>query len=348
MITIVLFFDPYPYRSSDLMECILSLRRGDFQHLFIAVRPILPFIGLITPISSALTITIINIISYIASYLICFHYVHMLFQNTKVAFYSAYFTTFVFPLILTSSARMSDVLSYFVSLCILVLFVKKVYLNYPNADGGWIYFGLFSGLVTLIRENVWASILAICTYLLSINKVRILLIYLSTAIIIPGLWNIFTTINYKLNYLAAISTAISLSMKYSGVVYNPLKVLGYLLDGLTPFLLIFILLWIINEVDEKRFKFLNIISIPFLSGAILWPGLYEPRIAIVVLPAVAPLIGYGANELISRASYQPIYRKLGKKGLEIVILTSYLLFNVLLAYLNNGSKFSYIFSEIIH
>ncbi|MEN2974601.1 MAG: hypothetical protein ABDH32_03365, partial [Candidatus Caldarchaeales archaeon] len=115
-----------------------------------------------------------------------------------------------------------------------------------------------------------------------------------------------------MNYLTALSTTTSLSVKYSGVIYNPLKVLGYLLDGLTPFLLIFTLLWIVNEVDKERFKFLHLISIPFFFAAILWPGLYEPRLAIVVLPAVAPLVGYGANELIIKISSQPIYQKLGR------------------------------------
>lgn len=241
---------------------------------------------------------------------------------------------------------MSDVSGYFASLYILMLFTRKILRTNPTTKF-LIIFGLVSGLAIFIRESVWASILAICISLLSMRKIRELLAYVLAVTLIPMTWNIYTTINYNLNYFTGLSTAMSLSLKYSGAIYNPFKVLGYLLDGLTPFHLIFILLWIVNETNRERFKFLHLVSLPFFLAAALWPGLYEPRIAIVVLPATAPLIGYGANELINRISSQPIYRRLGRGGLEFIILASYLLFNILMAYLNNGLRFSYIFSESI-
>jgi len=343
--TLILFFDPYPYRSSDLMECILSLQNGKFHHIFIAVRPILPFLAIISPLPPELTLSIISLCSFIASYFICSYYVKSLFPSSRISFYGAYFTNFVFPLILTSSARMADAFSYFLSLCVLALFVKNFKRELAK-NRLWVYLGLFSGLIVLVRENIWASIIAVCLCLLLARKVKTLLTYILSAIIIPVTWNLYTSFSYGLNYLTAFYTSVSLSIKYSGVAYNPWKVLGYFIDGLTPFLLAFTLLWILNEVDRDRFKLLHIISLPFISAAILWPGLYEPRIVIVALPAIAPLTGYGANILIERLSTQPIYGKLGRDRIEYAVLISYFLFNILMAYLNNGLRFSYIFSKI--
>jgi len=138
-----------------------------------------------------------------------------------------------------------------------------------------------------------------------------------------------------MNYLTQISTGLSLSMKYSGVFYNPIKVVGYLIVGLTPVLIILALVGILLDENEERFKIVHFLALPSLLLAI-----YEPRVAIIALPGIIYLCGYGLSKLIIQLSKRPFYKIGSGTLLLIILLTLNLLGNLFLAYINNGSKIS--------
>jgi len=143
-----------------------------------------------------------------------------------------------------------------------------------------------------------------------------------------------------MNYLTQLSTGIHLSIKYCGIPYNPIKVIGYLINGLTPILIVLGFLGILLDRDVMRFKLIHLIGIPYLSLAILWPAIYEARVAIIAFPGIVHICGYGLNRLIEEISQRPIYRACGRRALTLLFLTANLCINLFLAYANNNYRIS--------
>ncbi|MCL7391827.1 MAG: glycosyltransferase family 39 protein [Thaumarchaeota archaeon] len=338
LLSVTLFFNVEKYAESDLILSAKSVKNNDFQTMLFTVRPILLILAYIVPQDPLQSLPIISLISYLASVYLSYKFTKELY-NEESALLASYLLTTNFAVILVSSAPMADCPSIASNLTILYLYYSKLR-DVTESREKWLIYGLLTSLLILVRENVLTSVIAICIILFYRKIYRQLGIYLFSIFTVLIIWQLFTTIQFNMNYLTQLSTGLSLSMKYSGVFYNPIKVVRYLIVGLTPVLIILALVGILLDENEERFKIVHFIALPPLLLSILWPAIYEPRVAIIALPGIIHLCGYGLNKLITQLSKKPFYRIGGGSLLLIILLTLNLLGNLFLAYINNGSKIS--------
>jgi|GEM_PF-3273710 len=338
LLSVTLFFNVEKYAESDLMLSAKSVKNNDFKTMLFTVRPILLILAYILPQDPIQSLSILSLLSYLASVYLSYKFTKELYDE-KSALLASYLLTTNFAVILASSAPMADCPSIASNLTLLYLYFSKLR-DVTESRKMWLIYGLLTSLLILVRENVLTSVIAICI-ILSYRKVyRQLVIYLFSIFTVVTVWQLFTTIQFNMNYLTQLSTGLSLSMKYSGVFYNPIKVVGYLIVGLTPVLIILALVGILLDENEERFKIVHFLALPSLLLAILWPAIYEPRVAIIALPGIIYLCGYGLNKLIIQLSKKPFYKIGGGSLLLVLLLTLNLLGNLFLAYINNGSKIS--------
>jgi 4-amino-4-deoxy-L-arabinose transferase-like glycosyltransferase len=338
LLSITLFFSIEKYYESDLALSARLIKNNDFQTMLFVVRPIILILAYIFPQDPIQSLSILSLLSYLASVYLSYKFTKEVYDENS-ALLASYLLATNFAVILVSSAPMADIPSLASNLAILYLFFNKLK-NTIKSKKAWLMYGLFTSLLILVRENVLTSVIAICVILYYKKAYRQLMVYLSSVFIVLIGWQLFTTIQFNMNYLTQLSTGLSLSVKYSGVFYNPIKVMSYLMSGLTPLLIILALIGILLDEDEERFKIVHFLALPSLLLAILWPAIYEPRVAIIALPGVIHLCGYGLNSLITQLSKKPFYKNCGNSLLLTILLTLNLVSNLFLAYINNGFKIS--------
>jgi len=306
--------------------------------MLFVVRPILLILAYILPQDALQSLSILSLLSYLASVYLSYKFTKEVYDENS-ALLASYLLATNFAVILVSSAPMADIPSLASNLALLYIFFSKLR-NTTKSRKAWLMYGLLTSLLILVRENVLTSVIAICIVLYYRKTYRQLMIYLFSVFIVLVCWQLFTTNQFNMNYLTQLSTGLLLSVKYSGVLYNPIKVISYLMIGLTPLLIILALIGILLDEDEERFKMSHFLALPSLLLAILWPAIYEPRVAIIALPGIIHLCGYGLNNLIIQLSKKPFYRNCGGYLLLIILLTLNLMSNLFLAYINNGFKIS--------
>ncbi|MEM3669950.1 MAG: glycosyltransferase family 39 protein [Nitrososphaerota archaeon] len=323
----------------------MRVKAGDFNHLFFAVRPATLIIVYLLPLTPDATLSLISIISYIISIILTFFFTKCLYDNTAATFAAAFLAS-NFPVILNSSSPNADLPGLAACLLLQCIGLRFSTYNKKQIVLKWVLFGLLSGIFALIREPVIMSIIAICLLLIHKRLFREFLLYSIVTFSIITLWQIYAYYIIHMSYITQLLTGLSLSTKYSGVAYNPLKILGYLLNGLSPILIISGIIGILLDDNKERFKILHIFGIPPLVLSIAWPAIYEPRLAIIALPGLIHISGYGLKKIMERLSELPFYGAL--KGLFslLLILLIYFLGNFFLAYINNGYKISPIWRYI--
>lgn len=338
LLSVTFFFNVEKYAESDLLVSAKSVKNNDFQTMLFTVRPILLILAYILPQDPIQSLSLLSLLSYLASVYLSYKFTKKLYDE-KSALLTSYLLAANFTIILVSSAPMADCPSLVSNLTLLYLYFSKLR-DITMSRKAWLIFGLLTSLLILVRENVLTSVITICIILSYKKLYRQLVVYLFSIFIVLTFWQLFTTIQFNMNYLTQLSTGLSLSVKYSGVFYNPIKVVGYLMIGLTPVLIILAIVGILLDENEERFKIAHFLALPSLLLAVLWPAIYEPRITIIALPGIIYLCGYGLNKLITQLSWRPFYNIGGSSLLLIVLLTLNLLGNLFLAYINNGSKIS--------
>lgn len=338
LLSIILFFRVEKYSSSDLMRAALYVKKGDFNVMLFAVRPVLLLLAYIYPWSPPPFLSSISLVSYLISVYLSYKFARELYDKLSALLASSLLAS-NFTAILLSSAPMADLPSLASALAIQLIVLRGLK-NHHRTGLSWLKYGLFSGFLILVRENVMMSVAAMCLLLLHKKLYKPLLAYAVSTLIVVACWQTFTLEVFHMSYLTQLSTGISLSVKYSGGPYNPFKVAGYLMDGLTPILIVLAFSGILLDDDKERFKLIHIIALPSLMLAILWPAIYEPRVAIISFPGIIHVCGYGLRKLIGKLSEKPIYRICGENTLTILFLAANLCVNLFLAYINNSYRFS--------
>ncbi|MCD6312349.1 MAG: glycosyltransferase family 39 protein [Thaumarchaeota archaeon] len=333
-----LFFSIEKYSRSDLISAALKVKDGNFDTMLFAVRPLLLLLVYALPWNPLYFLSLISLASYLISVYLSYRFTRELYDKMSALLASSLLAS-NFAVILASSAPMADLPSLAAVLAIQLIILRELR-GHSNNGFSWLKYGLLSGLLVLVRENVLVCVAAMCFLLLYKRLYKPLLAYSISAFLVVACWQTFASEAFGMNYLTQLSTGISLSMKYSGKPYNPFKVVGYLISGLTPQLSLLAFLGILMDDDNDRFKLIHIIGLPPLALAALWPAIYEPRVAIIALPGIIHICGYGLNRLVGKLSERPIYRVCGRNTLIILFLTANLCINIFLAYLNNGYKFS--------
>lgn len=314
------------------------MKRGDFNVMLFAVRPILLLLAYISPWNPLPFLSLISLVSYLVSVYLSYRFARELYDKSSALLTSSLLAS-NFVVILLSSAPMADLPSLASALAIQFLVLRGLKSHVVN-ELSWLKYGLLSGFLILVRENVMMSVAAMCLLLLHKKLYKPLLAYTISALIVVACWQTFVSEVLRMSYLTQLSTGISLSMKYSGIPYNPLKVLGYLIDGFTPILIVLAFLGILLDGDKERFRLIHIIGLPPLMLAILWPAIYEPRLAVIAFPGIIHICGYGLSKLMERLSEKPIYGICGKNALITLFLAANLCINLFLAYVNNNYEFS--------
>jgi len=344
LISVILFFSAEKYSESDLISAALSVKEGNFNIMLFAVRPILLLLTYVSPLDPLLFLSLASLISYLISVYLSYRFARELYDKLSALLASSLLAS-NFAVMLLSSAPMADLPGLASALAIQYIVFKGLKRHLDN-EFSWLKYGLISGLLVLVRENVMASVAAMCLLLLYKKLYKPLLTYGISTFIVIACWQIFTSEVFHMNYLTQFSTGVLLSTKYSGMIYNPSKVIGYLIKGLTPLLMILAFLGIIFDDDRERFKLIHIIGLPSFMLAILWPAIYEPRVAVIALPGMIHVCGYGLSMLIGKLSDKPIYRLCGRSGLLSLILATNICVNLFLAYINNSYSFSMIWRPL--
>jgi len=338
LISIILFFSVERYSESDLISAALRVKKGNFNVMLFAVRPILLLLTYVSPWNPLPFLSLTSLVSYLISVYLSYKFARELYDKLSALLASSLLAS-NFAVILLSSAPMADLPSLASALAIQLMVLKGLKSCLDNRFS-WLRYGLVSGFLVLVRENVMASVAAMCFLLLYKKLYKPLLTYGISTFIVVACWQIFTSEVFHINYLTQLSTGVLLSMKYSGMIYNPFKVIGYLIKGLTPLLMILALLGIVFDDDKERFKLIHIIGLPSFMLAILWPAIYEPRVAVIAFPGMIHVCGYGLSKLIGKLSEKPIYRVCGGSALITLILATNICINLFLAYINNNYSFS--------
>ena len=317
----------------------MLLRSGVLRgNLLLAVRPVLPALASITPIKPSVLLPSVSLASWWLSAWLCYKYASTFYSGPS-PIYAVFLTLLSFPVILAGGAPMADVPALAAGLAVLLLVVPRVLRGEVRVKG-LIPIGLASGALVLVRENVAASLLAVALVLLLKSKFKEAAAYLLCGSVAPILWTSFSATQLGLTYLSNIQTGVQISLAYSGLYYNPLRVVKYLLVGLGPLALPSIFAWLITGGKAEEFKLLHALALPHVLLAALWPGMYEPRLAIIAMPGVAPIVGEGFMLLLFKFSQLPIYGRLGLSALERGLLALYFIYNLALAYLNNSLRIS--------
>jgi len=342
LLSIILFFRVEKYSTSDILLAAQHLKeKSDFNVMLFAVRPLLLLLAYLFPLEPLFLLSSLSLVSYLISVFLSYKFARELYERS-----SALLTTSLmasnFTVMLLSSAPMADLPGLASALAIQIMVFRAIRRYPPNHTLAWIKYGFFSGLLILVRENVMMAAVAMFLLLLFKKLYKALLVYMTSTLVVVICYQIYATLFLHMNYFTQLLTGISLSVKYSGAIYNPLKVMSYLSLGLTPILIFLLFLGFLFDDEEERFRILHLIALPSFALAILWPAIYEPRLAVIAFPGIIHICGKGLKELVGKLSKKPIYRLCGENLLTIFFLTLNLFINVLLAYINNNYSFSVI------
>ena len=338
VMTLLLFFVPDVSSGSHIVEEVLQLE-GRVPNLFIAVRPFLVFFAkLLLPLPPTITISVLSGIMYIASIILSYYITKLLYGEKTAYIYpmlwlpNAYLMLFAF-------APNADVPGLFGALLVMYLVIRHIYKS-GKSDHATVYvmlLGFLSGALTLIRENVVSAILGAFFLLVTKEKWTKSIIYLVSALIIPSIWQLYVIFVHNISYLTFVDISVNNAIQYG---YHPFKIIRYFIYGLGPLPLFCLLMGLLSDRDRTRQIVNHFFLIPAIALALGWPGIFEPRVALIALHALIPTASYGFLVLSNALTNHVVYGKRLGKLLLIAIYLVHVTFNIWMAYTNNKQHFS--------
>jgi hypothetical protein len=199
-----------------------------------------------------------------------------------------------------------------------------------------VLFGLLSGLLGLIRENVLIAVFGAFLALFKVNRFKGV-VYVATASILPTFWQLYANMVFGVSLLTQIFTGVSIATAYG---YSPVKVIRYFVLGVGPLALFSLLLGLLFDKDRNRQILIHCFLLPAVGLALGWPAIFEPRVALIAFHALIPPSSHGLVILMDSFKNHVLY---GKKVGTLIVAAIYilnLLFNLWMAYTNNKPGFS--------
>jgi len=338
LFTLILFFIPARYSNTDLSNAVQYYLSGTGnRNLLLGVRPLLIFLATLSPLPIPVTLSIISGIFYVFLIPTGFFLVKMLYGDRAAYCFPLLWLPNAY-LMLNAFAPNADVPAIFAGLLIMWTTLKIIsqkrsdYMSIVSV----IPLGLLGGLLGLIRENVLTAVFGAFLLILFSDRLKGV-IYLSIALSLPAIWQVYAHTAYGVSILTQISTGISLAIEYE---YNPMKIARYFLYGVGPLTLFSLLLGLLYDYNRNRQKIIHCFLIPAVALALGWPAIFEPRLALIAFHALIPPASYGFSILTNSLANHVFY---GKRAGALIIVTIYslnLLFNVWMSYVNNKNSFS--------
>jgi hypothetical protein len=199
-----------------------------------------------------------------------------------------------------------------------------------------VLFGLLSGLLGLIRENVLAAVFGAFLALFKENR-SIGIIYIATALILPTFWQLYANLFFGMSLLTQIYTGVSIATTYE---YNPVKIIRYFVFGVGPLPLFSLLLGLLYDNDKNRQILIHCFLLPAVGLALGWPATFEPRVALIAFHALIPPSSHGLVILIDSLKKSCVVREKDGYAYNCDNLHTKLVFNLWMAFTNNKSSFS--------
>lgn len=337
---LLLFFYPQVRRTTDLLQTVIAVRNGDFNQLLVATRPLLVFLAAYSPCDPGLTLSVVSAFSHLMGIYLVFRLNRKLFgPNEGIAMALLLATNHA--VMLNAAAPNADVPAMTASLLLQQLAIAETSVHGHLSGRRLVGIGVLAGALALLRETVLSAIAGIALFLfLHQRSLRRALLWLIASAAIPAAWQIHAMNWIGISYLDQLRTGLSLSTSYSAVPYNPVKVLGYLLDGMTPLLFLSSAIGLLFDDDRWRLRAALLIGGPSVALSAVWPAIYEPRVAIIAMPGLSFVAGRGLVVIANRLVANPLLkRRVGVAAFALLILI-HVSFNYYLAYANNGGRFS--------
>jgi 4-amino-4-deoxy-L-arabinose transferase-like glycosyltransferase len=164
---------------------------------FFAVRPAILIVAYVLPIKPEVSLPLISMVFYVASIFLAFYFTKSLYDNISAVFAAALLAA-NFPVILNSSAPNADITGLAAALLIQCLALR---LLRQKSTNNWIFMGLLSGSLVLIRETVLMAVIAVCLLLIYKRMRRAFLFYSVAAFLIIIAWQTYTSLMFHMNYL---------------------------------------------------------------------------------------------------------------------------------------------------
>jgi hypothetical protein len=334
-----LFFLPDLYANTDLSLAVQATVEGKYQNLLLGVRPLLIFIATLFPLPYSLVLSIISGFFYVFSIFVGYFLVKRMYDERTAYYFPLLWLPNAY-LILNAFAPNADVPAIFAGLTIwlvtLRLLKKEIITSNNKQNVELVLFGLLSGLLGLIRENVFAAVLGAFLALFKENRLKGI-IYVATALILPTFWQLYANLVFGVSLLTQIYTGVSIATAYE---YTPVKVIRYFILGVGPLALFSLLLGLLYDNDRNRQILIHCFLLPALGLALGWPAIFEPRVALIAFHALIPPSSHGLVILIDSLKNHVLY---GKRVGTLIVVTIYILnlfFNLWMAYTNNKFGFS--------
>jgi hypothetical protein len=336
ILTLFLFFLPDLYANTDLSLAVQAVVEGKHQNLLLGVRPLLIFIAIIFPLPHSLVLSIISRIFYVFSIFVGHLLVKRMYDE-RTAYYfpllwlpNAYF-------ILNAFAPNADVPAIFAGLTIWLVTLRLLQKrNNHGQNVELVLFGLLSGLLGLIRENVLAAVFG--AFLALFKEYRSIgIIYIATALILPTFWQLYANLFFGMSLLTQIYTGVSIATTYE---YNPVKIIRYFVFGVGPLPLFSLLLGLLYDNDKNRQILIHCFLLPAVGLALGWPATFEPRVALIAFHALIPPSSHGLVILIDSLKKSCVVREKDGYAYNCDNLHTKLVFNLWMAFTNNKSSFS--------
>jgi hypothetical protein len=336
ILVLFLFFLPDLYANTDLSLAVQAIVEGRHQNLLLGVRPLLIFIATLFPFPYSVVLSIVSGFFYVFSILIGFFLVKRIYDER---------TAYHFPLlwlpnaylILNAFSPNADVPALFAGLIIWLLTLRLLQKGNNNTQNVEIVlFGLLSGLLGLIRENVLIAVFGAFLTLFKVNRFKGV-VYVATASILPTFWQLYANMVFGVSLLTQIFTGVSIATAYE---YSPVKVIRYFVLGVGPLALFSLLLGLLFDKDRNRQILIHCFLLPAVGLALGWPAIFEPRVALIAFHALIPPSSHGLVILIDSFKNHVLY---GKRVGTLIVAAIYILnlfFNLWMAYTNNKSGFS--------
>jgi uncharacterized membrane protein len=236
-------------------------------------------------------------------------------------------TAYYFPLlwlpnaylILNAFAPNADVPAIFAGLTIwleTLRLLQKRNNNRQNME--LVLFGLLSGLLGLIRENVLVAVIGAFLALFKENRFKGI-VYVATALILPTFWQLYASMVFGMSLLTQIYTGVSIATAYE---YTPVKVIRYFVLGVGPLALFSLLLGLLYDNDRNRQILIHCFLLPAVGLALGWPAIFEPRVALIAFHALIPPSSHGLVILMDSLKNHVLY---GKRMGILIFITIYIL-----------------------
>lgn len=148
-------------------------------------------------------------------------------------------------------------------------------------------------------------------------------------LIIPCIWNLFTTILVDYNYLAHYLLAVNLY----GVptTSDPIDIIKAFILGHFPYAIIGLLVGFLFTKGKSENLRVYCLLLPAITAFLVWPC-RDLRIAAVSFYATMIVAGYGMELIIDSLAQKPILNRIGARALEIIIFLTQIIISVVYAY----------------